>query len=134
MKQIEEAVIAIPSLTGKEMRSIIQLCDRCRDIAVKQFLPSVISSMARFMSTRYVRSSIEDLLGREQVELNREQIREYLTGKRVLVTGAAGSIGSELCRQIMKMEPEQLILYERVENEIYRINNGVFTDISGKAI
>ncbi|MEN6397253.1 MAG: polysaccharide biosynthesis protein, partial [Methanoregula sp.] len=120
-RQVEEAVIAIPSLTGKEMKKIIQLCDdagiSCKTVPA---VSDILNGSVHVNQIREIR--IEDLLGREHIELNREQIREYLTGKRVLVTGAAGSIGSELCRQIMKMEPQQLILYERVENEVYRID------------
>lgn len=120
-KDVQEAVIAIPSLTGKEMRHIVRLCDEagitCKTVPA---MSDILNGSVHVNQIRKIR--IEDVLGRERVELNRDQIREYLTGKRVLVTGAAGSIGSELCRQIMKMEPEQLILYERVENELYRIN------------
>lgn len=120
-KEVEEAVIAIPSLTGKEMRRIVRLCDEagigCKTVPA---ISDILNGSVHVNQIREIR--IEDVLGREHVELSREQIREYLTGKRVLVTGAAGSIGSELCRQIMKMEPEQLILYERVENELYRID------------
>ena len=120
-KEIEEAVIAIPSLTGKEMRHIIGLCDAagiiCKTVPA---ISDILNGTVHVNQIREIR--IEDVLGREHVELNEEQIRQYLTGKRVMVTGAAGSIGSELCRQIMKMGPELLVLYERVENEIYRIN------------
>ena len=120
-KEVEEAVIAIPSLTGKEMRRIVRLCDEagitCKTVPA---ISDILNGSVHVNQIREIR--IEDVLGREHVELSREQIREYLTGKRVLVTGAAGSIGSELCRQIMKMEPEQLILFERVENELYRID------------
>ncbi len=130
-KQIEEAVIAIPSLTGKEMRRIIGLCDSagigCKTVPA---ISDILNGSVHVNQIREIR--IEDLLGRERVELNKEQIREYLTGKRVLVTGAAGSIGSELCRQIMKMEPEQLILYERVENELYRIDREFGEAFRGK--
>lgn len=130
-KQVEEAVIAIPSLTGKKIRHIIGLCDAA-GIACKTVpaISDILNGTVHINQIREVR--IDDLLGREHVELNREQIRDYLTGKRVLVTGAAGSIGSELCRQIMKMEPEQLILYERVENELYRINNEFSLVFQGK--
>ncbi|HOW55582.1 MAG TPA: nucleoside-diphosphate sugar epimerase/dehydratase [Syntrophorhabdaceae bacterium] len=120
-KQVQEAIIAIPTLSGKEMRRIIQLCENagipCKTVPA---ISDILNGTVHVNQIRQI--SIEDLLGREHVELNERQIREYLTGKRVLVTGAAGSIGSELCRQIMKMEPEKLILYERVENEIYRID------------
>lgn len=121
MKQIEEAIIAMPSLTGKEMRNIIELCN-IAGIGCKT-VPAISDILNGTVHVNQIREiKIEDLLGREHVELNREQIKDYLTGKRVMVTGAAGSIGSELCRQIIKMEPELLILYERVENEIYRID------------
>ena len=120
-KQVQEAIIAIPTLPGKEMRRIMQLCENagipCKTVPA---ISDILNGSVHVNQIRQI--SIEDLLGREHVELNERQIREYLTGKRVLVTGAAGSIGSELCRQIMKMEPEKLILYERVENEIYRID------------
>lgn len=120
-KQVEEAIVAIPSFGGKEMRNVMQLCEgagiTCKTVPA---VSDILNGSVHVNQIREIR--IEDLLGRERVELNTEQIRRYLTGKRVLVTGAAGSIGSELCRQIMKMEPEQLILFERVENELYRIN------------
>ncbi|MHB8108427.1 MAG: polysaccharide biosynthesis protein [Syntrophorhabdaceae bacterium] len=121
MKEIEEAVIAIPSLTGKEMRRIIELCETAG--VVCKTVPAISDILNGTVHINQIREiKIEDLLGREHIELDREKIRDYLTGKRVMVTGAAGSIGSELCRQIMKMDPELLILYERVENEIYRID------------
>ena len=63
----------------------------------------------------------EDLLGREQVNLNMEQIGGYLTDKRIMVTGGAGSIGSELCRQILPFRPESLIIVERNESDLYEI-------------
>lgn len=65
---------------------------------------------------------VEDLLCREPVKLAVEDIAGYLTGKRVLVTGAGGSIGSELCRQICKMKPAQLVLLGKGENSIYEIH------------
>lgn len=130
-KGAQEAIIAIPSLPGSEMRRISSLCENagvsCKTVPA---IGDILNGTVHVNQIREVR--IEDLLGREHVELNKEQIREYLTGKRVLVTGAAGSIGSELCRQIMKMEPEQLILYERVENELYRINNEFAMVFPGK--
>lgn len=130
-KQIEEAVIAIPTLTGKEMRRIIELCGnagiKCKTVPA---ISDILNGTVHINQIREIK--IEDLLGREHIELDREKIREYLTGKRVMVTGAAGSIGSELCRQIMKMEPELLILYERVENEIYRIDREFSEGFHGK--
>ena len=63
----------------------------------------------------------KDLLGREPVKLDEEQIGEYINGKRVLVTGAGGSIGSELCRQLCRYSPDSIILYERAESPLYEI-------------
>ncbi len=130
-KDIEEAVIAIPSLTGKDMKKIIQLCSDA-GISCKT-VPAVGDILNGTVSVSQIREiRIEDVLGREHIQLSMEQIREYLTGKRVLVTGAAGSIGSELCRQIMKMGPEKLLLYERVENEVYRMDMEFSQVFAGK--
>ena len=131
MKRVEEAVIAIPSLTGKEMRRITRLCDSA-GITCKT-VPAISDILDGSVHVNQIREvSIEDLLGRERVELNMEEITRYLKGKRVMVTGAAGSIGSELCRQIMKIGPERLILFERVENELYRIDMEFSKTFQGK--
>ena len=119
-EKIEEAIVAIPSISGKEMRKIIYQCDNA-GITCKT-LPAISDILNGTITINQIREiRIEDLLGREHIELNSEQISDYLSGKRVLVTGAAGSIGLELCRQIMKVGPERLILFERVENEIYNV-------------
>ncbi len=117
---IDEAIVAIPSITGKEMRKIIYQCNNM-GISCKT-LPAVSDILNGKITTSQIREiRIEDLLGREHIDLNREQIQEYLSGKRVLVTGAAGSIGLELCRQIIKVGPEKIILFERIENELYNV-------------
>ena len=119
-ENIEEAIVAIPSINGKEMRTIMYQCSNA-GITCKT-LPAISDILNGTITINQIREiRIEDLLGREHIELNREQISDYLSGKRVLVTGAAGSIGLELCRQIMKVGPERLILFERVENEIYNV-------------
>ncbi len=119
-QDIQEIVIAIPSLTGKEMRKIVEQCKRagvsCKTVPA---VSDILNGKVHVSQIREIR--IEDLLGREHIELNKEQIKSYLSNKKVLVTGAGGSIGSELCRQILKINPECLILYERVENELYRL-------------
>jgi len=119
-KDIHEIIIAIPSITGKEMRRIVE---RCKEVGVPcKTVPSVsdiLNGKVHISQIREIR--IEDLLGREHVELDKEQIKSYLSNKRVLVTGAGGSIGAELCRQILKISPSLLILYERVENELYHL-------------
>lgn len=119
-ENIEEAIIAIPSISGREMRKIMYQCGNA-GITCKT-LPAISDILNGTITINQIREiRIEDLLGREHIELNREQISDYLSDKRVLVTGAAGSIGLELCRQIMKVGPERLILFERVENEIYNV-------------
>ena len=67
--------------------------------------------------------NVEDLLGREAITLDHEGISDYLEGKVVLVTGGGGSIGSELCRQIAKFEPKQLIIFDIYENNAYEKQN-----------
>lgn len=119
-KEVEEIVIAIPSMTGIGMRRIVGQCKRagisCKTVPA---VSDILNGKVHVSQIREIR--IEDLLGREHIELNRKEIEEYLSNKKVLVTGAGGSIGSELCRQILKIDPGQLILYERVENELFHL-------------
>lgn len=119
-KNVQEIIIAIPSITGKEMRRIV---DQCKDTGIPcKTVPGVSDILNGKVHVSQIREiRIEDLLGREHIELNRKEIEEYLSNKKVLVTGAGGSIGSELCRQILKIDPRQLILYERVENELFHL-------------
>lgn len=119
-KKVEEVIVADPSINGKKVREIMTVC---RDNGVHcKTVPAIADILRGRINITQIREiNIEDLLGREHIELDREKIKAYLSGKRVMVTGAAGSIGSELCRQIMGVEPEKLILYERVENELYNI-------------
>jgi len=118
---VKEVVIAIPSARGKEVREIIQCC---RDIAAGlKILPDlnrVVDGTVRLEQVRRV--EVEDLLGREPVEMDMSLISGYLRGKRVLITGAGGSIGSELCRQILRFAPSEIQLFGRGENSIYEIH------------
>lgn len=119
-KEIQETIIAEPSMTGKEMRKIVDQCKRvgltCKVVPA---LSDILNGRVHMSQIREIR--IEDLLGREHIELNWKEIEEYLLNKKVLVTGAGGSIGSELCRQILKVNPKQLILYERSENGLFHL-------------
>ncbi|QOR65493.1 polysaccharide biosynthesis protein [Cytobacillus suaedae] len=117
---IENIIIAIPSLGKRELNMIFQECAKTK--AKTQILPMLEDLITGKVSVSQFRDvQVEDLLGREQVELDIESISEYVTDKVVLVTGAGGSIGSEICRQISKFTPKQLILLGHGENSIYSI-------------
>ena len=120
--QIDEILIAIPSISKNKRRNIIQKLEKY-PVAVK-VLPSfseLAEGKVRVDDLREV--SIKDLLGRETVEPNRDLLGKNITNKVVLVTGAGGSIGSELCRQIILLNPSALILYENNELALYHIEN-----------
>ena len=119
---IDEIIIAIPSATGAQIRSIVE-CVRSVDVSFK-ILPSVGDLIDGSTSVQQLRSvKLEDLLGRQPITLDQVQISEYLDGKKVLVTGAGGSIGSEICRQVVKFKPEKLILFENAETPLFLIEN-----------
>jgi len=118
--EIENIVIAIPSLSRKELNAIYAECAKTR--AKTQIIPMLEDLATGRVSVSQFRDvQVEDLLGREPVELDIDSISEYITGKRVLVTGAGGSIGSEVCRQISRFAPETVILLGHGENSIYSI-------------
>jgi len=118
---VDEAIIAIPSANAQEIRQIITYCKNS-GVAFKTVpgLGELINGRVTINSIRPVAYS--DLLGREVIELDENKIGSYLKGKRVMITGAGGSIGSELCRQICRFQPEQLMLYERAESSLYEID------------
>ncbi|RFU64758.1 nucleoside-diphosphate sugar epimerase/dehydratase [Peribacillus glennii] len=117
---IEHIIIAIPSLQRRELNTIFQ---ECAKTGVKtQILPMLEDLLTGKISVNKLRDvKVEDLLGREPVELDIEKISEYVTDKVVLVTGAGGSIGSEICRQVANFKPKKLILLGHGENSIYNI-------------
>jgi len=118
----KEIVIAIPSATSKEIRAIMAYVreTNIRDVKV---LPGISDLMNGKVTLKDVRDiSIKDLLGREQVEIDMRQVSSYIRHKTILVTGAGGSIGSELCRQIAKFNPAKLIMLDMGEPvSIYKI-------------
>jgi len=116
----EELLIAMPSISSKDMRNIVARCEKS-GIPFKTVpgMGELINGKVTVKAIREV--SYRDLLGREPVHLDEEKIGSYLKGKRVLVTGAGGSIGSELCRQVCRYSPESIILFERAESPLYEI-------------
>lgn len=120
MHQIDNIVIAIPSLQKKELNEIVRECSKAK--AKTQIVPMIEDFMTGKISINQVRDvQVEDLLGRDPVELDTKLITGYLTGSVVLVTGAGGSIGSEICRQISHFSPRTVILLGHGENSIYTI-------------
>lgn len=119
--QITEIIIAMPSVGGQVIRDIVSTCKQL-NCAVK-ILPGMYELIDGRVAVRQLRNvDLEDLLCREPVKLNIDKIADYLKNKRVLVTGAGGSIGSELCRQIAQLSPSMLILLGKGENSIYEID------------
>lgn len=120
-KNIENIIIAIPSLSKKELNDIFQECSKTK--AKTQIMPLIEDVMLGKVTINSFRDvQVEDLLGREPVQLDIESISEYLTGKTILVTGAGGSIGSEICRQVSTFNPKKLVLVGHGENSIYLID------------
>ncbi|MBN8210250.1 polysaccharide biosynthesis protein [Bacillus sp. NTK071] len=118
--EIDTIVIAIPSLSKVEMKRIYEECSKTN--AKTQIIPMIEDLMTGKVSINSFRDvKVEDLLGREPIKLDTENIAETLTGKTVLVTGAGGSIGSEICRQVSKFNPDQVVLLGHGENSIYTI-------------
>ena len=118
---IEEIIIAMPSVPGRVIREIVEIC---RPTGVKlQILPGIYELINGKVTVNQIRNvEVEDLLGREPVKVNLEEMAGYLAGRVALVTGAGGSIGSELCRQIARFGPKKLVLLGHGENSIYNIH------------
>ena len=120
--RVDEIIIAIPSLEAVAMSDLAEIC-ASSGVPV-QILPEFFTSLdAKDIKVKDLRPlSIEDLLNRDPVRMNLKEIGGYITGKTVMVTGAGGSIGSEICRQVLRMSPTKLILLGRGENSIYEIH------------
>ena len=117
----EEALIATPSATAAQMRALLAHCEES-GLPFKT-VPGMGELIDGRVSVKAIRDvDYRDLLGREVIRLDEDRIAAYLEKARVLVTGAGGSIGSELCRQICRFDPSCLILYERAESPLYEID------------
>jgi FlaA1/EpsC-like NDP-sugar epimerase len=119
-KNIDELLIAIPSASGEQLRRIIDICKTCNVLyKIMPGIGEIIDGRVSVKALRDVR--YEDLLGRRPVELDAAGIRNYLDGKTVLITGCGGSIGSELCRQVVKYQPGALVLVDASEENLFYI-------------
>jgi FlaA1/EpsC-like NDP-sugar epimerase len=119
-ENIEEALIAIPSAGGEQMRRIVNICKGCN--VFYKTLPGIGEIIDGRVSVKVLRDvKYEDLLGRPPVELDTTDIKDYITGRVVLITGCGGSIGSELCRQVIRFQPRALVLLDASEANLYLI-------------
>ena len=118
--KIDQILFAIPTASAQARREILNICKET-DCELKQ-LPGIYQLANGEVSMSKMRPvAIEDLLGRDIIKVNMDEIFQYLKGKVILVTGGGGSIGSELCRQIAAHEPKQLIIFDIYENNAYDI-------------
>ena len=125
-QQITEIIIAMPSVDGQILREVVRECKQT-NCSVK-ILPGMYELIDGKVTIQQLRDiDVEDLLGREPVQIDLHEIDGYIRGKTILVTGAGGSIGSELCRQIAKLSPSKLILLGKGENSIYEIDRELRT-------
>ena len=120
-KQIEEIIIAIPSVGKKGIEHVYESClGTGAKVKIMPKIEDVMTGQVQVNDIKEVK--IEDLLGRDEVKLDMLAISQALTDKTILVTGAGGSIGSEICRQVMKFQPKKLLLLGHGENSIYTIH------------
>lgn len=128
---IEQITIAIPSLKPKQLEKILEICNEI-DLPVN-LMPSIEDVMnGKLTVSRFREIDVVDLLGRDEVTLDTKQISEDLIGKTILVSGAGGSIGSEICRIIADFSPKKIILLGHGENSIYQIHRELNKKFVGK--
>jgi FlaA1/EpsC-like NDP-sugar epimerase len=120
--KVKLVIIAMPTASGKTIREIIAICGKTG--VRTRIVPGLYELLGGAVSVQQLREvQIEDLLRRAPVQIDAAQVATLVHGKRVLVTGAGGSIGSELCRQIARLEPAELVLLGHGENSIFEIHN-----------
>ena len=126
-QEIDLILIAIPSLDAKNKAELIDICKEtnCK-LQIVPGMYEIISGKATVSKIKDV--DLEDLLGRDPIVLDNKGIEDYIKGRTILVTGAGGSIGSELCRQIASFQPKRLVLFDIYENNVYDIQNELKED------
>lgn len=117
---VNKIIYAIPSGSAKVRKEILQICSTTK--CEVQTIPGMYQLINEDVSVSKLKKvEIQDLLGREPIRINIDEIRKYISGKVIMVTGGGGSIGSELCRQIAKSNPKQLLIFDIYENNAYDI-------------
>ncbi|MEX2541101.1 MAG: nucleoside-diphosphate sugar epimerase/dehydratase [Trueperaceae bacterium] len=126
---IDEVLISMPSESGVTVRRVIDVLQNVKPNLTYKIVPGMYELLSGRVGIKRMRDvEIEDLLGRPSVRLDNRTIEGYLTGKRVMITGAGGSIGAELVRQICRFGPEELILFGHGENSIYSLERELERD------
>src|SRR6266481_1685059 len=126
----DEVLIAVPSATGSQMRRFVEICNRANvSFRTMPALKDIIAGEVIVSQLREV--SLEDLLGREPVQIDLESVRKEIAGRTVMVTGAAGSIGTELCSQILDYGPTRLICLDQSETGLYFLHFGLVDHRNG---
>lgn len=114
---VGEIILAIPSASGEQIRRVLSCCE-ATGVKIKT-VPALEKIIDGTLEVKPRQVKLDDLLGREPVVIDKEHVEDYIKNKRVLVTGAGGSIGSELCRQILLYSPQKIILLDHNENDVY---------------
>ena len=129
--RVEKVIVAIPSLDPSEYERILQMCNQ---LNVKCFKMPRVESVVQGLDPSvgsFQKLDLADLLGRQEIRLDESRLGSEITGKTILVTGAGGSIGSEICRQISRFNPERVILLGHGENSIYLIYHELIRSFQG---
>ncbi|MCB8817208.1 polysaccharide biosynthesis protein [Desulfosporosinus shakirovi] len=117
---VDEVIIAMPSASGQSVREIVEICEKSG--VVLKIMPGVYDIISGDINVNPIRQvQVEDLLGRDPVSVDLEEVAGYVAGETVFITGAGGSIGSEICRQIARFNPGKLVLLGHGENSIFDI-------------
>lgn len=120
--KIQHVIIAMPTVPGKEIREIVRICEQAG--VQTKIIPGIYELLDGTVSVSHLRNvEIEDLLRREPVQTDVAGVQKLLWGKRVLITGGGGSIGSELCRQIRRCRPAEIVIVGHGENSVFEISN-----------
>ena len=117
-KAIDEIIVAVPSAKGDRLTEIVSICKRTH---LRTRILSSLNEASAQTAPAFRALNTSDFLSRDEVALDNKLIQEYLTGKTVMVTGGGGSIGSEICRQIMRFEPKELLVFDVYENCAYEL-------------
>lgn len=117
---VQQIILTIPSANAAKIRPIVEICqDTNCELMILPGVYQLVNGEVRASKLRPV--NIDDLLGRDEVYVNLDEVMDYVSGRVIMVTGGGGSIGSELCRQIAKHSPKQLIIFDIYENNAYDI-------------